>query len=123
MRRIGVKEEATKVVEDFEKQMLDAIKVGAAKRNCSMEQTADDITYNTVTVTFGKETFSPIQFYSFEVGPFSATTQVLEGETLDQAVVRARIRLEAIHKEEFESKLRGHIERAAKAISAVRGGR
>lgn len=43
---------------------------------------------NTVTVTWGKELFSPKQFHTYEVGPFVATGPVLAGETLAQAHAR-----------------------------------
>jgi hypothetical protein len=42
-----------------------------------------------VTVVWGKELFSPASFHTFEVGPFSATVAVLEGETFSMAADRA----------------------------------
>lgn len=50
----------------------------------------------TVTVTWGKELCSPKQFHTYEVGPYSATTTVREGETLVQAAARLMKDLDAI---------------------------
>jgi len=79
---------------------------------------ADDIVYQSVTVTLGKELFCPVQYYSFEVGPYSLTTQIREGETVEEACARARKRLEVVQAEDFELKVRGHLERI-RAASAI----
>jgi len=42
-----------------------------------------------VTVNWGEETFSPKQFHTFRVGPFTATTRTLPGETVAMAAERA----------------------------------
>ena len=80
----------------------------------------DDMVYQSVTVTLGKELFCPVQYYSFEVGPYSITTQVREGETVEEACTRARKRLEAVQAEDFELKLRGHLERIRSASATTR---
>jgi hypothetical protein len=46
-------------------------------------------TPETVTVTWGEELFSPVQYNSCRVGPFSFTTPVRVGETAGQALLRA----------------------------------
>lgn len=43
----------------------------------------------TITVTWGEETFSPVQFQSFRVGPFSMQVEVRPGETEEAAFDRA----------------------------------
>lgn len=43
----------------------------------------------TVTVVWGKELYSPKQFHTYEVGPFTATTTVIPGETFERAAERA----------------------------------
>jgi len=42
-----------------------------------------------ITVTVGAQTFSPVRYNSFTVGPFSMKTIVKENETLDEAFARA----------------------------------
>lgn len=49
----------------------------------------------TVTVTWGEETFSPVQFQNFRVGPFSITGRVLPGETRGAALRRLSDELHA----------------------------
>jgi hypothetical protein len=43
----------------------------------------------TITVTFGAQTFSPVQYHKFDVGPFSYTTVIQPGETIQEAYDRA----------------------------------
>lgn len=43
----------------------------------------------TITVTYGAQTFSPVRYNSFTVGPFSYTTIQKPDETLVQAYQRA----------------------------------
>lgn len=42
-----------------------------------------------VVATFAPEKFAPIQFHSFDIGPFIAKTKVREGETGEEAMQRA----------------------------------
>lgn len=51
--------------------------------------------FETVTVTWAEERFSPIQFNSFGVGPFEATGFVRDGETVAQAMTRIYAELSA----------------------------
>jgi len=57
-----------------------------------------------VEVTWGEEVFSPKQYNSFRVGPFSASTRVCEGETRVQAMARLNAALAAFAEEAFEQK-------------------
>lgn len=41
-----------------------------------------------ITVTWGEEKFSPVQYHSFAVGPFSITSKLLPGETYEMAYTR-----------------------------------
>lgn len=41
-----------------------------------------------VEVVWGEEAFSPVQYNTFRVGPFKASTAVRRGETIGQACVR-----------------------------------
>lgn len=53
-------------------------------------------TAQTVTVTAGEEIFTPRQYHTYKVGPFTATAYVLEGETVAQAVTRVLQQLETV---------------------------
>ena len=44
---------------------------------------------DTITVTYGAQKFSPVQYQLFDVGPFSMTTTVKPDETPEQAYARA----------------------------------
>jgi hypothetical protein len=48
-----------------------------------------------ITVTWAEERFSPVQYNSFGVGPFTYTTRVRPGETFDDAFRRAHAKLAA----------------------------
>lgn len=55
----------------------------------------EDTPRETVTVTWAEERFSPIQYNSFGVGPFSMTGKVRAGETTTDAARRIYAELEA----------------------------
>jgi hypothetical protein len=74
----------------------------------------------TVTVTWGKETFTPVRFNSFDVGPFSITVARVPGEELDELRKRAQAHLERIAEEEFDRKLRAHLGRVRRAADVAR---
>jgi len=57
-----------------------------------------------VTVTWGKELFSPKQFHTFEVGPFVAIVTTRPGESIAQASDRAMSELSAYAEKERERK-------------------
>lgn len=57
-----------------------------------------------VTVVWGEELFSPQQFHTFKVGPFTATTRVLPGETFEKAAERAMGDLRLFAEKEREKK-------------------
>lgn len=59
---------------------------------------------NEVTVVWGKELFSPASFHTFEVGPFTATTRVIPGETFSVAAERAMEDLRRFAEKERERK-------------------
>lgn len=54
-----------------------------------------DPPFETVTVTWAEERFSPVQYNSFGVGPFSMTGNVREGESTADAARRIYAELEA----------------------------
>jgi len=91
-----------KVVEDCNKKFCDVV-LGPPE-----VYAAGDV----LTVTWGKETFRPLQYHVLDLGPFSATTRVRPGETMQSAAERAFAELEAIATAEFERKIRAFTGRA-----------
>jgi hypothetical protein len=73
-----------------------------------------------VTWTVGKETFCPVKFHAFEVGPISVTTRVRPREATGAALARARAVANVAWNEEYEEKLAGHLERVRQASGAAR---
>jgi hypothetical protein len=57
-----------------------------------------------VTVTWGEEVYSPVQYNSFRLGPYSMTTAVRPGETRAQAFERAYDDLERLAAASFAKK-------------------
>lgn len=54
----------------------------------------------TVTVVWPEELFSPIQFHTYKVGPFTATVNRKPGEAIQEACARAMGQLDAFAKQE-----------------------
>ena len=57
-----------------------------------------------ITITYGKEIYSPVSYNTYEVGPFSIETTVRQGETYEQAFERGYNQLIAIAARAFEHK-------------------
>ena len=80
-----------------------------------------------VTFTVGAETFSPIRFHTFTVGPVQVKTRLRPRETAPAAIERARLAAQHAFDEEHARKLAAFLERvrdvavAAKARSGERG--
>lgn len=53
-------------------------------------------------VTIGVQTFFPIQFNGFAVGPFSLTVRIRDGESIAKAYARARAQLEELFETEYQ---------------------
>lgn len=66
---------------------------------------------DTVTVVWGKESFSPIRYFNVEIGPFRLTVRVRKGESPGEAIARANRILEAHADEAWEAKVRQHLKR------------
>lgn len=83
----------------------------------------DDEGGDEVTVVWGAEKYAPIQYHSFDVGPFMVKTTRQAGETL--AEVRARVwpALRAQAEAEFKERLALHLANARTAGTAARGGK
>jgi uncharacterized Zn finger protein (UPF0148 family) len=78
------------------------------RRRAAVGAITDDVGEE-VTVTWGEETFQPVQFNTFHVGPFTTNTRVRPGETRVQAMERAYAELEAFAEEIFERKKKAYV--------------
>jgi hypothetical protein len=84
--------------------------VAPSSRNEPIDAYAD-----TVTVTFGKETFCPVRDNFFGFGEFTMTTKVRPGETPLEAMRRLQSDLDIFAEEEFKRKLKGFTSRLDRA--------
>lgn len=75
----------------------------------------------TVTITLGAQKFAPVQYHSFDIGPYSATVVLRDGETYEQAHARVMPMLRAQMKKDFEDSLGEFLDRVRQA--ATRAGR
>jgi hypothetical protein len=64
----------------------------------------------TITVTWGQETFTPKQFHTFHVGPFVATGAIRPDETRAQAMERLYEDLRLFAEKERERKVRAFLD-------------
>lgn len=74
----------------------------------------------TVTATWGEERFSPVQYNTFGVGPFSFTTVVREGETAEQAMIRAYAVVKSTAEKFFDLKCTEFLESVRRAAGQAR---
>jgi hypothetical protein len=74
-----------------------------------------------VTVTWGEETFSPVQYNSFRIGGHSVTLAVEEGETLLDTWKRGWAMLEEAAEIQFTDKVSGFADRIKRAKDGMRG--
>jgi len=73
----------------------------------------------TVTVLYGKETFTPKPYNTFEIGPFSMTTSIQPGESIQQACDRVYGKLRDFANIEFARKLKDFVDRLKLAADAI----
>lgn len=74
-----------------ESQLPPAPPVSATKRGRPAKATTPtpvEATGTQVSATFGKEVVQPLPYHSIEVGPFTASTEVRQGESITQALER-----------------------------------
>ena len=83
----------------------------------------DDDGGNEVIVTWGEETYSPVQYQSFRVGSFALRARVLPGETYAEAHARLLNVARECSRQQFDVQLQEHLERVRMAASAAKGGR
>jgi hypothetical protein len=72
-----------------------------------------------ILVSWSEERYSPIDYHSFGVGPFSAKVYLSPGEAPEQKVKEAHAALDRVAQEVFKEKLRGFLARAREAGLAV----
>lgn len=108
---------------DEEREILGKAEVKIASDKASSDRTrvvaisaagAED----SVTVVAGLEKFSPVQYNTVDVGPFTITLRVLPGETHAEAIARGRGILRAQFDEERKAKVQDFV-RAYKGIQAA----
>lgn len=75
--------------------------------------TAKAPTGQMVTVTAAEEIFTPRQYHTYKVGPFTASAYVLEGETIAQATRRVLEQLEQVFAEAHAQKKAAYLARSA----------
>jgi hypothetical protein len=88
----------------------------------SMEEVIDqeepgEITGESITISFGKETFSPVQYHSFTFGELFYRANVREGETPEQAFERGWKFLESCAIKQFKAKRDGFWQRYRESMS------
>lgn len=71
----------------------------------------------TVTLTWGEEVFSPIQYQSFRVGPFSLTLTVPEGADAMEVVREGREMLAQMAQMAFDEKSNAFAQRVGNSKS------
>lgn len=76
----------------------------------------------TLTVTWGGEKFSPIQYQTVDVGPISATVEVPDGMSAESAHRAVLSELRLMMDSQFEMQLNDFADRVRKAAAIVRGG-
>lgn len=74
-----------------------------------------------VSVTIGRQVFSPIQFHTFEVGPFSMTRDLRDGETAEEALRTIYLELRAFADGVYERERTAFIERMRTARRSAQG--
>lgn len=73
-----------------------------------------------ITVTWGEENHSPIQYNGFRCGDITLVAEVSPSETVEEAYARLYDMLEDLGKKQFKSKLDGFLERAKAGAVASR---
>lgn len=82
----------------------------------------DDEGGDEITITFGAQKYAPIQYQSFDIGPFTVRTVRRPGETFAEVYARVAPELRAMAEQEFKERLAEHLARVKLAAGAARGG-
>lgn len=73
------------------------------------------------TFTRGAETYTPVSYFPYTVGPFSVTITLREGEGLDEFCLRAQRFLNTVFEAEFEIQSKQWVERMGDSGKHVPG--
>lgn len=76
-----------------------------------------------VTVILGAEKYAPIQYQSFDVGPYMVQVEAAPGETIEAVYARVMPILQAQRDADFKKELVGYLDRVRQAAQAAKGGR
>ena len=74
----------------------------------------------TLTITAGREGYSPIAYHSFEVGPLTLAVTVRHGETIAEAHARGVAVLDELMALHFDKGLARHLDRIGKTRDAAK---
>jgi hypothetical protein len=69
----------------------------------------EDAVGSIVEATWGEELFQPLQFNTFRVGPFKASTVVRDGETIANAMIRLHRELDSAAAQIRTHKIDGYL--------------
>jgi len=95
--------------------LVDAMAVMEQTRTTAEpDVTADD--GGAIEVACGKETFFPIKYNGFDVGPVTVRTQIRAGETARQACARAAAAARVMFASEFDLKLGDYLDRLGEVV-------
>lgn len=85
----------------------------------SAEANPEDVG-ETVSATWGEELYTPQQFFTFRVGPFSRQTKIRAGETAPMAKARVEAELEQMAKAERTKKMSIFLDTMEELFAAVK---
>ena len=108
------KKETRVVMQQNPEAMANARKASAELQENGLEE---------VTITLAAEKYAPVQYHSFDVGPFMVRTRRRPGETLMQVYERVMPELRAMSDKAFHETLPVHLARVKEAATSARGGR
>ena len=74
-----------------------------------------------VEVTWGEELFQPVQYNSFRVGPFKASTIVRKGETVAKAMLRLHVEMMGAAHKIHDAEAEKYVEDLAALIRKTNG--
>lgn len=76
-----------------------------------------------VTIIIGAEKYAPVQYHSFDVGPFIVKTVRRPGESIAQVFARVKPQLQEMSEITYKESLARFLARVRDASNAARGGR
>ena len=93
------------------------------EKSTSMQPAAEvqDLGGDEITIILGQEKYAPVQYHSFDVGPFIVKTTRRPGETVAEVYERLMPELRACSQRAFDEALPRFLERVRAAAAAARG--